>query len=128
VLALLVSPHLSKQAWFTVKVGMMLAAELITCAADRFMPYSTDEGLIANSADIMAICWKRSCIKAALSGLEVQSFKHIDISRGMKHSLGSLHVDEPQQLLVQLAATLTEPIRLFSCIMCVCPEHMVGGT
>ncbi len=107
MLALLVSPHLSKQAWFTVKVGMMLAAELITCAADRFMPYSTDEGLIANSADIMAICWKRSCIKAALSGLEVQSFKHIDISRGMKHSLGSLHVDEPQQLLVQLAATLT---------------------
>ena len=30
MLALLVSPHLAKQAWFTVKVGMMLAAELIT--------------------------------------------------------------------------------------------------
>jgi len=65
---LLVSPHLSKQAWFTVKVGMMLAAELITCAADRFMPYSTDEGLIANSADIMAICWKRSCTASRLHG------------------------------------------------------------
>ena len=30
MLALLGSPHLTKQAWFTVKVGMMLAAELIT--------------------------------------------------------------------------------------------------
>lgn len=53
---MLVSPHLTKQAWFTVKVGMMPAAELFTLAAVRFMPYSTDEGLIANSADIMAIC------------------------------------------------------------------------
>lgn len=39
----------------------MLAAELVTWAADRFMPYCTDDGLIANSEEIMAICLKLSC-------------------------------------------------------------------
>jgi hypothetical protein len=49
-------PHLSKQAWLTVNMGLMLAAEFLTWPDERPMPYSTDDGLIAKSADIMSIC------------------------------------------------------------------------
>lgn len=51
----------------------MLAAELVTWAADKFMPYCTDDGLVANREEIMATCLKLSCTAQMICGWPVVS-------------------------------------------------------